>query len=366
MKRKFFWIIMIIFIFGTIYVSIKFSRMENLKNNLAVYVDNILKDSIPKKGEAIISKIICDNDATASWNNEKWSLEVSNLSKKTKCNIYFATYSGETIFDFNYTGGEQTFIVPVTGTYKLETWGAEGGTYKEEYHGGYGGYSTGLIKLEKDQILNIVAGGKGESGTATISQNYGGGGYNGGGSRSGWTGENCDLGSSGGGGATHIATKSGLLSTLENEKNSILIVSGGGGGAGYIDGGWNYNPTDIPSGGGFQGKSGQSDSSRGGLPGTQNSGAAFGRGDNCSNINVCDGGGGGYYGGKTGHSGAGGGSGYIGNLSLTNKVMYCYNCEESSEESTKTISTTCTSETPIKNCAKIGNGYARITLLSVD
>ena len=43
--------------------------------------------------------------------------------------------------------------------------------------------------------------------------------------------------------------------------------------------------------------------------------------------------------------------------------MYCYNCEESTEKSTKTISTTCTSETPTENCSKQGNGYARITYL---
>lgn len=43
--------------------------------------------------------------------------------------------------------------------------------------------------------------------------------------------------------------------------------------------------------------------------------------------------------------------------------MYCYNCEESSEESTKTISTTCAEETPTSNCAKKGNGYARITYI---
>ena len=65
-------------------------------------------------------------------------------------------------------------------------------------------------------------------------------------------------------------------------------------------------------------------------------------------------------------AGGGGGSGYIGNTLLTNKVMYCYDCEESSEESTKTISTTCSEETPTSYCAKKGNGYARITLVSID
>ena len=79
------------------------------------------------------------------------------------------------------------------------------------------------------------------------------------------------------------------------------------------------------------------------------------------------GGGGGFYGGASGvFRGSSGGSGYIGNPNLTNKAMYCYNCEESSDESTKTISTKCTSATPTENCSKQDNGYARITLVSID
>ena len=59
--------------------------------------------------------------------------------------------------------------------------------------------------------------------------------------------------------------------------------------------------------------------------------------------------------------------------------MYCYNCEESSEESTFTVSTTGTSElrdttncpdgyssNPVSKCAKAGHGYARITLVSLN
>ena len=51
------------------------------------------------------------------------------------------------------------------------------------------------------------------------------------------------------------------------------------------------------------------------------------------------------------------------NKTLVNKVMYCNNCTESNEVSTKTVSTTCTSSTPVENCAKQGNGYAKITYL---
>ena len=60
------------------------------------------------------------------------------------------------------------------------------------------------------------------------------------------------------------------------------------------------------------------------------------------------------------------GSGYIGNNLLTDKIMYCYECEESDDISTKTISTTCINKTPTSNCAKEGNGYARITLVAIS
>lgn len=43
--------------------------------------------------------------------------------------------------------------------------------------------------------------------------------------------------------------------------------------------------------------------------------------------------------------------------------MTCYNCETSNEVATKTISVTCASEEPKADCAKIGNGYAKITYL---
>ena len=50
---------------------------------------------------------------------------------------------------FSYSGGVQTFIVPYTGLYKLEVWGAQGGT-KYSGIGGKGGHSGGYKILEKD------------------------------------------------------------------------------------------------------------------------------------------------------------------------------------------------------------------------
>ena len=122
------------------------------------------------------------------------------------------------VWNYDYTGGEQTFTFPTTGTYKLEIWGAQGGSINETYYGGYGAYSFGNIKISQNNKLYINVGGQG-----TVSQ----GGYNGGGS--------TDYSGGGGGGATHIALESGKLSILENKKNYILIVAGGGGGSGAFN-----------------------------------------------------------------------------------------------------------------------------------
>ena len=262
--------------------------------------------------------------------------------------------------DFEYTGEEEVYVVPKTGTYKLETWGAQGGDIIDPYHGGYGGYSSGYITLNEGDKLYINVGGKGYSSKTTSSYVKTQGGYNGG----GFGYQTTDLYAAGGGGATHIATKSGLLSTLSDSLDSILIVSSGGAGAyGYSFYFWNGN-----SGGGIVGGYSNDISSAG----TQTKGFAFGQaGDsettsNWGSSTNRSGGGSGLYGGQSywGETGSGGGSGYIGNSSLTNKAMYCYNCEESNDESTKTVSTTNVSSNAITNSAKIGNGYAKITLVN--
>ena len=377
MKKRYLGLLIIIGIgFGVItFINKKTYLSED--DVIGVYINNELSTDIPSKDSALFQKAVCDDEnVSATWDSESWGLLLKNLTKKTKCNLYF--YSGETVFNFDYTGGEQTFITPVSGTYKLETWGAEGGygiTKGLHSQGGYGGYSEGKVYLKAGEKLYINVGQGGVNGEENYASctdiSYLRTSYNGGGTGS----VNCNCNWGGGGGATHIAKKSGLLSDLEKVKNDILIVSGGGGGGGICV---NQNQVDSyqngASAGGFIGNAvNGSCADNAPTGGTQTSGGKghynevkgyFGQGGTYGS-----GGGGGFYGGSQGWncgSGAGGGSGYIGNSLLTNKVMYCYNCEESSEESTKTISTTCSEETPTENCAKKGNGYARITLVSID
>ena len=285
--------------------------------------------------------------------------------------------SNDDITEFGYTGNEQEFLINKTGIYLIEVWGAQGGNgiYSSFIaRGGYGGYSVGQMVLNKNTYVYINVGKLGDTGKMPQSTSdpntISFGGYNGGGNGYNVS-ETYYYGTGGGGGATHIALKTGLLSTLANYENDIIMVSGGGGGASLSWSG-SYYQYNGGNAGGYIGLNGKSFDKTYilGIGGSQKPNlfptykGTFGNGGNGASGGGA-GGGGGYYGGSGSGTwaSAGGGSSYIGNSLLKNKAMYCYNCEESDEESTKTISTTCVNETPTKNCAKIGNGYARISYI---
>ena len=315
-------------------------------------------------------KIIC----VATSNSGKVNTITKNINVIRKIDLSFESINGE-----------QTFIAPISGTYKLEVWGASGGTVSQFYRGGYGAYSTGDIHIDENQVLYINIGGVGEVTSSAIDQ-IAQGGYNGGGSGANYSLQAGRV-AGGGGGATHIAFVSGKLASLEKYKgslsddgkyyvsNDIVIVSGGGGGSWYFHTDVNYHTVTPGDAGGIQASNSVAWTEQaygyvyasGGTQigtGTQYATVKGGFGEGASRTNyVTAGGGGGFFGGNAGDLVGAGGSSYIANPLLTNKSMYCYNCQESSEESTKTISTTCANETPTENCAKIGNGYARITYI---
>ena len=276
----------------------------------------------------------------------------------------------EKVKNFAYTGGEQTFTAPVSGYYKIETWGAQGGS-----SGGFGAYATGVVYLDKDQTIYINVG--------ENPRNRYAGGYNGGG-----TGGNAGgQAGYGGGGATHIAKIPGVLSSLVSNKASVLIVAAGGGNTAQPYG---------SQGGGIQGKNGydtypqtQGYNGYSGSGATQTAGGhsikgasgcgvgSFGRGGDYCYYNDKiggHGGGGGWFGGggsNRSHGGAGGGSSYIGSSSLISykeftKAMYCVDCTTSNVANTKTISVSSASETPLENTPKKGHGHARISLVAND
>ena len=243
---------LVLVILGIIYFSYsKFSSSNEMtmyettvepfiKNDyfIASYIDGEWSDSIPGKDDGYeVDKIVCDNGATGTWDNDKWAITIENATKKIKCSVFFKE---KIQFNFDYTGTEQVFTVPKTGTYKIEVWGAQGGAFSNETSGGAGGYSSGILNLNLNEDIYINVGSTDLKKCNDIGNgSYCEGGYNGGGTSQDATKEQWGAG----GGATHAATISGLLSNLNNDKDKILIVAGGGGGA--------YSGLNGASGGGF-------------------------------------------------------------------------------------------------------------------
>lgn len=130
-----------------------------------------------------------------------------------------------TVLSYSYTGSYQEVELPA-GQYKLQCWGAQGGSNAAASSygitaqaGGKGGYSEGIITLSQKTTLRVYVGGQGSSSA---------GGFNGGGSTTGSSTYNAsnEQGVSrmgGGGGATDIRLSDGALL-------SRMIVAGGGAG----------------------------------------------------------------------------------------------------------------------------------------
>ena len=57
---------------------------------IGAYIDGEYSKTIPGKNDGyVVDKIVCDNDASASWDNDAWGIVLTNLTKRTKCNVYF-------------------------------------------------------------------------------------------------------------------------------------------------------------------------------------------------------------------------------------------------------------------------------------
>lgn len=278
--------------------------------------------------------------------------------------VIYLTHAKNNIMDFNYTGSVQSKTLK-PGTYTIECWGGQGGTYSS-YIGGYGGYSKGTITLTEATTVYISVGGAGSSSSTAAGFNGGGTGISSG---------------RGGGGATDVRIG-------KNSLYSRVIVAGGGGGAGVTSA--NANPCGC--GGGEYGGDGyyndttgsytigqnrcggSASQTAGGKTWSTSTQATFGQGGNASGYS-CGGGGGGWYGGGGAYDNdsdsdgrwGGGGSGYVYTSStaknypngcLLNSTHYLTNA--------KTIAGNKSFKSPTgKNeTGHTGNGFCRITNLT--
>lgn len=347
----------------------KYNLYYTLSNDLQnVDVNYTIKgDTPPDKNGAIISKVGNDGYTKSISiyinNPNSSSVTVSfgvgaGLSNKDLAvpNGANVLTKASTEFVYDYSGKEEVFVVPYSGVYNIEAWGAQGGGWYTSKEGGKGGYSSGSIYLKAGDKLYLNVGGVGTSSCSDSSVACPGG-YNGGGDGTG-DGQR----GTGGGGATSIAYQSGLLSTLESNKDKVLIVAGGGGGSGTsgvagagggengTDGYDSYNKTYTN---GYTG-TGASQTAPGYAIQNKSYTGSFGKGSNFYNSGYGgSGGGGGYYGGggsDRGHGGAGGGSGYV-STSLSNAKTIAGTESIPSHDGKTTIT------------GNNGNGYIKISAL---
>ncbi len=62
------------------------------KNNdfIASYIDGEWSNEIPGKNDGyVVDKIVCDNGATGTWDNDEWGINIRNATKKIKCSVFF-------------------------------------------------------------------------------------------------------------------------------------------------------------------------------------------------------------------------------------------------------------------------------------
>lgn len=279
-------------------------------------------------------------------------------------NIIYLTHANNDIMDFNYTGSTQSKTLK-PGTYTIECWGGQGGTYSS-YIGGYGGYSKGTITLTKTTTVYVSVGGAGSSSSTAAGFNGGGTGISSG---------------RGGGGATDVRIG-------QNSLYSRVIVAGGGGGAGVTSANANpcgcgggeyggdgyYNNTTGSYTTGQNRSGGSASQTAGGITWSTGTQATFGQGGNASGYS-CGGGGGGWYGGGGAYDSdsdsdgrwGGGGSGYVYTSStaknypngcLLNSTHYLTNAQ------TIAGNTSFTSPTGSAETGHTGNGFCRITNLN--
>lgn len=317
-------------------------------------------------GYCRITVIECKNTALYTRINNSMKKATAFYFKLNNNKMYgvgSANYNGS-VMNFDYTGSVQT-VTLAPGTYKLECWGGQGGTYSS-YIGGYGGYSKGTITLTEATTVYISVGGAGSSSSTAAGFNGGGTGISSG---------------RGGGGATDVRIG-------QNSLYSRVIVAGGGGGAGVTSA--NANPCGC--GGGEYGGDGyyndttgsytigqnrcggSASQTAGGKTWSTSTQATFGQGGNASGYS-CGGGGGGWYGGGGAYDNdsdsdgrwGGGGSGYVYTSStaknypngcLLNSTHYLTNAQ------TIAGNTSFTSPTGSAETGHTGSGFCRITNLN--
>jgi hypothetical protein len=211
--------------------------------------------------------------------------------------------AGATTKVFNYTGDEQSFVVP-SGVHHLQIRLSGGDGGEGSSVGGTAAEVVGGVAVSPGETLYVEVGGEGQD-----SGEGGAGGFNGGAAGGG--------GAGGGGGASDVRLSPRSLGLSPDTR--LLVAAGGGGGAGAGENaggiGGNAGEAGGTSEGGNEGGGAGTSSAGGGggfgcsLAGNSGELGTGGAGGAGFSTNSGGGGGGGFYGGGGGGGGCGSGGG---------------------------------------------------------
>lgn len=260
----------------------------------------------------------------------------------------------KTVTNFDYTNSAQTYSVPIKGNYKIELWGAQGGSGTGT--GGKGAYTSGTLVLNAGENLYVYVGNQPTYSTGSCVSSNANNSFNG-----------SLIGScTGGGGATDIRLSSGAWNDTTGLRSRIMVAAGGGGAYYAGEGGY---------GGALTGGAGIGLASNGtvGVGATQTTAGngSFGISGHSTTI-----GGGGYYGGSGGYAAnAGGGSSFISGYNGCNAVTSAGTHtgapnHYSNKIFDSAVMTAGNGSMPNPRgsgniIGNTGNGFARITLISI-
>ena len=88
MKKRYL-IVISFLILGSFY-WLNFKVDNSTKNIIGVYIEGEYSNSVPLKDSGYyVEKIECDNGSSGEWDYVNWGLLTTNMSKKSKCNVYF-------------------------------------------------------------------------------------------------------------------------------------------------------------------------------------------------------------------------------------------------------------------------------------
>ena len=141
---------------------------------ISAYIDGEYSNTIPGKNDGyVVEKVSCDNGTVGKWSKSNWALLTTNLSKRTKCNVYFK----KPVSNINYIidqldasgrcptmnadGSVNVNMVEATNGYLCKAKDAYGDSYY--YRGNvtnnyveFAGYYWRIVRINGDGTVRVI------------------------------------------------------------------------------------------------------------------------------------------------------------------------------------------------------------------